>query len=217
MKAPGFETVVQPVRLEVAQRKEIDVVLAPGKTTQVINVQASTLQLDTQNSTLSNLRTETAVKNLPLNSRNFAQLMGLAAGVAPAQSEITGTVALSAARGSTSYSVNGLRLEENHYLLDGISDNENHNGLGIVLFPPLDAVEEFREETSVPDARFGRGGGGTVNLIFKSGTNQFHGDLFEFLRNSDLDARNFFDKSRPGFKMNQFGGTIRLSRTLRLE
>jgi hypothetical protein len=208
VKAPGFDTVVQHVRLEVAQRKEIDVVLAPGKTTQVINVQASTMQIDTQNSTLSNLRTETAVKNLPLNGRNFAQLMGLAAGVAPAQSEITGTVALSAVRGSTSYSVNGLRLEENHYLLDGISDNENHNGLGIVLFPPLDAVEEFREETSVPDARFGRGGGGTVNLIFKSGTNQFHGDMFEFLRNSDFDARNFFDRNLPGFKMNQFGGTI---------
>jgi hypothetical protein len=208
VSAPGFGTVVQPVRLEVAQRKEIDVVLAPGKTTQVINVKASTLQLDTQNSTLSNLRTATAVKNLPLNSRNFAQLMGLAAGVAPAQSEITGTVALSAVRGSTSYSVNGLRLEENHYLLDGISDNENHNGLGIVLFPPLDAVDEFREETSVPDARYGRGGGGTVNLIFKSGASQFHGDLFEFLRNSDLDARNFFDQNLPGFKMNQFGGTI---------
>ena len=61
---------------------------------------------------------------------------------------------------------------------------------------------------SLRRARFGRGGGGTVNLIFKSGTNQFHGDLFEFLRNSDLDARNFFDKNRPGFKMNQFGATI---------
>jgi len=80
--------------------------------------------------------------------------------------------------------------------------------LGIILFPPLDAVEEFREETSVPDARFGRGGAGTVNLIFKSGTDQFHGDLFEFVRNSDFDARNFFDKNLPGFKMNQFGGTI---------
>jgi hypothetical protein len=208
VEVPGFGTVVQHVRLEVAQRKEIDVVLAPGQTKQVINVQASTMQIDTQNSTLSNLRTETAVKNLPLNSRNFAQLMGLAAGVAPAQSEVTGTVALSAVRGSTSYSVNGLRLEENHYLLDGIGDNENHNGLGIILFPPLDAVEEFREETSVPDARFGRGGGGTVNLVFKSGTDQFHGDMFEFVRNSDFDARNFFDKNLPGFKMNQFGGTI---------
>ena len=208
VKVPGFDTVVQHVRLEVAQRKEIDVVLAPGKTTQVINVQESTMQIDTQNSTLSNLRTQTAVRNLPLNSRNFAQLLALAAGVAPAQSQITGTVALSAVRGSTSYSVNGLRLEENHYLLDGISDNENHNGLGIVLFPPLDAVEEFRVETSVADARFGRGGGGTVNLVFKSGTDQFHGDLFEFLRNSDLDARNFFDKNLPGFRMNQFGGTI---------
>jgi len=101
-KAPGLQALIQHIRLEVAQRKEIDVVLAPGKTTQIVNVQASTLQLDTQNSTLSNLRTSTAVKNLPLNSRNFAQLMSLAAGVVPAQSEVVGTVALSAVRGSTS-------------------------------------------------------------------------------------------------------------------
>jgi len=117
------------------------------------------------------------VKNLPLNSRNFAQLMGLAAGVTPAQSQIVGTVTLSAVRGSVSYSVNGLRLEENHFLLDGISDSENHNGLGIALYPPLDAIEEFRQENSVADARYGRGGGGQVNLIFKSGTSHFHPGL----------------------------------------
>ncbi len=208
VELPGFTTVVEPVRLEVAQRVAVDVTLVVGKSRQTITVQATTTLLQTETSTLSNLLTETAVKNLPLNIRNFAQLMGLAAGVTPAQSQIVGTVALSAVRGSTSYSVNGLRLEENHILLDGISDSENHNGLGIVLYPPLDAVEEFREETSVADARYGRGGGGTVNLVFKSGTDRFHGDLFEFLRNSALDARNFFDQKLPGFKMNQFGGTL---------
>jgi hypothetical protein len=206
--APGFAPVVQNLRLEVAQRASVDVSLKPGAVKEVVNVEAAAAEVSADTSTLSNLRTETSVKNLPLNGRNFAELMGLTAGVTPAQSQITGSIPLSQVRGETGYSVNGLRLEDNHFLLDGISDNENHNGLGIILFPPLDAVQEFREETSVPDARYGRGGGGTVNLVFKSGTEQFHGDIFEYLRNSDLDAKNYFDKSKPPFHMNQFGGTL---------
>jgi hypothetical protein len=205
----GFNTERERLTLEVAQRAAISFVLSPGSTSNTVDVVATAAQLETESSSLSNVRTETAVENLPLDGRNFANLMGLAAGATPAQTQITGQMALSEVRGATGYSVNGLRMEENHILLDGISDSENHNGLGIVLFPPLDAVEEFREETSVPDARFGRGGGGTVNLVFKSGTSQFHGELFEYLRNSDLDARNFFDKSTIApFKNNQFGGTF---------
>ncbi len=205
--APGFAELVEHVRVEVSQRASLDFQLVPGDLQQAVTVQASAAQLTTETSTLSSLRSERAVQNLPMNGRNFAELMGLAAGVVPAQSQLTGAAPLAQARGETGYSVNGLRMEDNSFLLDGISDRENHNGLGIVLFPPMDAVQEFREETSVPDARFGRGGG-TVNLIFKSGTEQIHGDAFEYLRNSDLDARNFFDTQKPGFRMNQFGGTI---------
>ncbi|MGD0620559.1 MAG: TonB-dependent receptor, partial [Bryobacteraceae bacterium] len=207
VEQPGFAKVIQHVHLEVGQRASITLILSPGKASETVNVEANAAFLGTETSTLSNLRTEHAVENLPLDGRNFAELVDLSAGVSPAQSQVS-TVALSAVRGETSYSVNGLRPEENNYLLDGISDTENHNGLGIVLFPPLDAVEEFREETSGADARYGRGGGGTINLVFKSGTDQFHGDLFEFLRNSDLDAKNFFDKRKPPFKMNQFGVTF---------
>src|SRR5215471_16533101 len=76
------------------------------------------------------------------------------------------------------------------------------------MYPPIDAVQEFRMETSAADARYGHGGGGTVNLVIKSGTSGYHGVLFEFLRNSTIDARNFFDQSKPGFRMNQFGGTF---------
>lgn len=204
----GFAKLTQRVHLEVGQRAAITVVLDPGKASEEVTVQSEAPLLGTETSTLSNVRTDTAVQDLPLNGRNFAELLDLSTGVVSAQSQVS-TVALTALRGMTSYSVNGLRPEENNYLLDGISDSENHNGSGIVLFPPLDAVEEFREETSVADARYGRGGGGTVNLIFKSGTSQFHGDVFEFLRNSVLDARNRFDSSAiPPFKMNQFGGTL---------
>ena len=207
-EAPGFSATIERLHLEVAQKATLDVTLTLGATQQTVEVQATAPLLEAETSTLSNVRTETAVKNLPLNGRNFAELMGLTAGVVDAHTQLTGTLALSAARGETSYSVNGLRPEENHFLLDGISDNENHNGLGVILFPPVDAVQEFRQETSVPDARYGHGGGGTVNLVFKSGTEQYHGDLFEFLRNSDFDASNFFDKTRPAFRMNQFGATF---------
>lgn len=205
----GFKSAKEHLTLEVGQRAALEISMSPGDTSQTVDVEATAALLETESTTLSNVRTETAVENLPLDGRNFANLMGLTDGATPAQTQITGQMALSEVRGATGYSVNGLRMEENHILLDGISDSENHNGLGIVLFPPLDAVEEFREETSVPDARYGRGGGGTVNLVFKSGTNQFHGEAFEYLRNSDFDARNFFDKSTIApFKNNQFGGTF---------
>jgi hypothetical protein len=111
-------------------------------------------------------------------------------------------------RGETNYSVNGLRAEENHFLIDGIGNNENHVGLSVVVYPPVDAVQEFRMETSAADARYGYGGGGTVNLVIKSGSSAYHGDVFEFFRNSDLDARNFFDVYKPAFRMNQFGATF---------
>jgi hypothetical protein len=185
----------------------VTIVLNPGTVTDSVTVESAAPLLGTETATLSNVRDETAVANLPLNGRNFAELMGLTAGVVSAQQQAA-SVPLTALRGMTSYSVNGLRPEENNYLLDGISDTENHNGAGIVLYPPLDAVQEFREETSVPDARFGRGGGGTVNLVFKSGTGQFHGEAFSFVRNSTLDSRNFFDTSKPAFRMNQFGATL---------
>ncbi|MGH9351173.1 MAG: carboxypeptidase regulatory-like domain-containing protein, partial [Terriglobia bacterium] len=208
VEAHGFAKAAEHIRLDVAQRVEVDVVLSVGSTMQSVTVKGASVLLGTETSTLSNLRTATAIKNLPLNGRNFSKLMDLAAGVMPAQSELRGNLPIAEARGPTANSVNGLRYQENNFLLDGIYDNDNHNGYGIIIYPPLDAIEEFREETSVADARYGRGGGGTVNLIYKSGTKNFHGDLFEFLRNSGMDARNFFDQSIPELRMNQFGGTL---------
>ena len=210
VEATGFQKTVQRGRLSVAQRLAVDFTLELGALTQVVNVRSAATRLETETSTLSSLQTETAIRNLPLNGPNFAQLMGLAPGVTPAQTQagIGGSVPITMKRGITAYAVNGLRLEYNAYLVDGILNNENHNGFGILIFPPIDAVEEFRQETSVADARFGRGGGGTVNLIYKSGTRHFHGDVFEFLRNDALDARNFFDQGKPEFRRNQFGGTL---------
>ncbi len=210
VEVAGFDKFTKRVDLNVAQRVSLDFDLQVASAAQAVDVQATAgaLQAESETSTLSNLRNETEVRNLPLNGRNFAQLMGLAAGVMPAESEMTGNNPIIVKRGVTAYAMNGSRLEENQFLIEGIYDNDNHNGLGILLFPPLDAIDEFRVETSVADARFGRSGGGTTNIIYKSGTNRYHGDLFEFFRNSALDARNFFDKRIPEFRMNQYGATL---------
>jgi Carboxypeptidase regulatory-like domain len=207
-EASGFGKVQEQVRLEVGQRIAADAVLTVGQDTQTVTVEATNQLLESETSTVSNLRTEEAVKDLPLNGRNFAELLGLGAGVVPAQTQIA-SVPYAQQRGPSSYAFNGLRYQENRLLLDGIGDNENHNGLGVVIFPPIDAVQEFSEETTDADARYGRGNAGTINLIYKSGTNRYHGEVFEFLRNSALDAKNYFDTAaKPGFKMNEFGATF---------
>lgn len=207
-EASGFGKVREGVRLEVGQRAAADAILTVGQNTQTVTVEATNELLESETSTVSNLRTEEAVKDLPLNGRNFAELLGLGAGVVPAQTQIA-SIPYAQQRGPSSYAFNGLRYQENRLLLDGIGDNENHNGLGVVIFPPIDAVQEFSEETTDADARYGRGNGGTINLIYKSGTNHYHGEVFEFLRNSALDARNYFDTAaKPGFRMNEFGATF---------
>ena len=208
-ESAGFGRVQEHVRLEVGQRVAADAVLVVGSaSTQTVTVEATNELLESETSTVSNLRTEEAVKDLPLNGRNFAELLGLGAGVVPAQTQIV-SIPYTQQRGPSSYAFNGLRYQENRLLLDGIGDNENHNGLAVVIFPPIDAVQEFSEETTDADARYGRGNAGTINLIYKSGSNQYHGEVFEFLRNSALDARNYFDTAgKPGFRMNEFGATF---------
>jgi hypothetical protein len=207
--ADGFGGFEQHVQLEVAQRMEVNAVLNVGAAAvESVEVNASAAQFDTETATISNLRTEEAVHNLPLNGRNFAELLGLGAGVVPGQSQLAGSIPYAQQRGPTAYAINGQRLTDNRFLLDGIGDNENHNGLGVVIFPPIDAVEEFREQTTDADARYGRAAGGVINLVFKSGTSQFHGEVFNFLRNSSLDAKNYFDSRKPSFRMNSFGGTL---------
>jgi hypothetical protein len=208
VEAPSFSKVVEHARLEVGQRLAVDIVLAAGAAAETIEVQDTDAVLETESSTVSNLRTEEAVKDLPLNGRNFAELVGLGAGTVPAETQIT-SVPYTMQRGETSFALNGLRYQENRLLLDGIGDNENHNGLAVVIFPPIDAIQEFSEDIADADARYGRGNGGTINLIFKSGTDKFHGNVFEFLRNTSLNARNYFATGiKPPLRENQFGGTF---------
>src|SRR5579863_1418204 len=144
--APGFNTSVQHVHLAVAQRLSADTTLEIAAAAQSIEVQSTTVQFDTETATISNLRTEEAVHNLPLNGRNFAELLGLGAGVVPGQSQLAGTIPYAQQRGPTAYAINGQRLTDNRFLLAGVGDNENHNGLGVSIFVRIDAVEEYREE-----------------------------------------------------------------------
>jgi hypothetical protein len=208
VEAPGFSKVAEHVRLEVGQRVSADAALAIGTAAETIEVQTNSELLETETSSVSNLRTEEAVKDLPLNGRNFAELLGLGAGVIPAQTQLV-SVPYTQQRGPSSYAFAGLRYQENRLLLDGIGDNENHNGLAVVIFPPIDAIQEFSEETTDADARYGRGNGGTINLVFKSGTARYHGEVFEFLRNSALNAKNYFaTAAKPPLRQNEFGGTF---------
>jgi hypothetical protein len=209
IESPSFKGVLKHVSLEVAQRISVNANLALGGASDSVEVESTTVQFDTDTSTVSNIRTEQAVHDLPLNGRNFAELLGLGAGVVPGQSQLSGGIPYVQQRGPSSYAINGQRMTDNRFLLDGIGDNENNNGLGVIIFPPIDAVEEFREETTDADARYGRASGGIINVVFRSGTNQYHGEVFEFFRNSALDAKNYFDTgAKPGFRMNSFGATF---------
>src|SRR5262249_3896768 len=143
--AAGFEKVARRLRLDVNQRAELNIDLQVGAVAQSVEVKDIVPILQTETSTLSNLRTEKAIKDLPLNGRNSALLIGLARGAMPAQSQNSGSP-ITMKRGIRGYAVNGARLEDNNFLLDGINNNENHNGLGILIFPPLEAVEQFRVE-----------------------------------------------------------------------
>ncbi|MCA2962404.1 MAG: TonB-dependent receptor [Acidobacteriaceae bacterium] len=210
VEAGGFERAARSLQLAVSERVSLDFQLKVGSVNTTVDVVATAAVLQTESATLSNLRGERQIKDLPLNGRNFANLIGLAAGAMPAQTQTLGSP-ITMKRGVTGFALNGQRFQDNNFLLDGINNNENHNGLGILIFPPIEAVEEFRIESSVANAQFGRGGGGTVNLTFKSGGRDYHGGLFHFLRNSAFDARNFFDAAvaqKPPFKLNQFGGFV---------
>ena len=210
---PGFTKVIEHVRLEVGQRETADIALTVGANAETIEVQDTGAVLETESSSVGNLRTEEAVRDLPLNGRNFNELFSLGAGVIPTTTQSV-SIPYTQQRGPSYFAINGSRPQENRTLLDGIGDQENHNSM-TALFPPIDAIQEFSEETQDADARYGRGNGGTINAVIKSGTEHYHGDVFEFLRNTALDARNDFNIATPGptgqkaaLRQNEFGATF---------
>src|SRR5215469_2951062 len=208
VEAPGFSRMVQTLNLDVDQHARLDFALKPGQLTETVTVESNAAMLDTQSSELGNVRTTQAINDLPLNGRNFVMLTYLAPGTSSSGTGYTMARGASNQLGLQGVSVNGVRNGDNVYIFDGIHAQDNEYG-AMILLPPQDAIQEFKMQNSGRDATTGRAGGGLINLVTKSGGNDFHGTAFEFFRNSDLDARNFFDPQQiPAFHQNQFGASL---------
>src|SRR5215471_3302720 len=205
----GFEkTIQQNVEVGVNQAVKVDLVLKVGSATETVEVTSAPALLQTEQSSLGTIETERRISELPLNGRNFIQLAYLGPGANSGQTgtNVSGGV-FENERANEAISVNGLRVSNNNFLLNGVDNNEFGLG-GVVVLPPPDAIQEFRTEENSMSAEFGRGGA-AVNVVLKSGTNRVHGGAYEFIRNDVLDARNYFasppPSPKPGFKRNQFG------------
>ena len=206
---PGFKkAVTPPVDLDVQQRIALNITLQVGQISESVEVTAATPLLETETSELGQVVDNKRMANLPLNGRNFAQLALLTAGTAPSEPGARD-------EGGFGFSANGARSLQNNFLLDGVDNNSNLpdllNETNYVIQPSVEAIEEFKVQTNAYSAEFGRGNGAIINATIKSGTNQFHGSAYEFLRNEKLDAKNFFDDPNSPiapYKQNQFGFTI---------
>ena len=207
----GFERVTHThVTVDVQQRVLLDLVLPAGSTTETVVVTEEPPTLQTQDASVGQVIEERSINNLPLNGRNFTFLAQLSPGVTQNQQDTRGLGA------SGSFAANGLRPAQNNYLLDGLDNNSNLvdflNGTAYAINPPIDALQEFKIQTSDYSAELGRSAGAVLNATSKSGTNEFHGDAWEFLRNDKLDAANFFENAnnlkKGEYRQNQFGATI---------
>src|SRR5438132_6041815 len=208
---PGFRSVSRRgLRLAVGQNAVVDVKLDVGQVANNVEVVADANPINLTSAALSGLVNDKEIRDLPLNGRSFQQLALVQPGVTAASaagSEVVG--------GRTpKISINGARPEQNNFLLDGTDINNIYNktpgSVGGVLLG-VEAVREFQVLTNAYSAEFGRSAGGVINAVTRSGENTIHGSAFEFLRNSALDAKNFFDPLSnpiPPFKRNQFGATV---------
>lgn len=209
----GFKTVtVSNIHLGVDQKLRIDLRMEVGAVTEAITIEAEAPLVQTSSSELGTTVVREQIETLPLNGRNFVSLTRTIPGVLrpPPGANIDGAGSL-AWRAGSGFSANGQRARDNNYLLDGVDNNETWLQT-VVLFPSVDAIDEFKIQTSTYSAEFGRSLGGVVNLQIRSGSNSFRGNLFEFHRNDALDANNFFNnragRPKPDFKQHQFGGTL---------
>ena len=208
----GFQTAQQKdVKLQTDQQLEVNFALVPGNVTQTIDVSASAVAVETTTPSLGQVINSQQVAELPLNGRDFVQLATLAPGTTQETNPNSffngGPSSEVSARGSYSLSVGGSRASSTDWLLDGNDNNELTAG-GIAILPSIDAIQEFKVLTFTYSAEYGTRAGPTVLVTTKSGTNQIHGSLFEFFRNTDLDARSYFASTREQFNLNQFGGAV---------
>jgi hypothetical protein len=210
--ASGFQsTESKDLQLHVDEARELDFTVTPATVVTTVNVSSAAVAVETANPSLGQVITSQQVAQLPLNGRDFVQLATLTAGATsetnPNSFFTSGSDSEVAARGSYSLSVGGSRPNSTDWLLDGVDNNELTAG-GIGIFSSIDDIQEFKVLTYTYSAEFGTRAGPTVLVSTKSGTNDFHGSLFEFVRNTNLDAKADFDTTTPKFNLNQFGGSI---------
>ena len=205
--ATGFKKFqAKGVVLDVAQKARVDVTMQVGATsTEIVVEGTSVAQVETQSSELTGTVTGKEISQLELNGRNFTQLATLTPGVSNQTGQDEGTVGV---YGSVSFSMNGGRVEYNNWELDGGDNMDNGSNGTLNVYPSIDAIAEFKVLTSNYGAQYGRNGSGTVEVETKSGTNRFHGDVYEFVRNDDFNARNYFNSTVPEYKKNDYGYTI---------
>ncbi len=200
--------------LKVNDQLRVDIALTVGNVKEEMTIAADSVQVETESTQLGDVIDSKKMLALPLNGRSYLDLLGLQAGVAPSGSVTIGGNSGTGARPVSGYlenagnvSVNGQRETANAFLVNGGDVSEGRN-LGAGLVPNLDSVEEFRLITNSFDAEYGKFSGAVMNAITKSGTNGFHGDVFEFLRNDKMDARNFFTSQKSELRQNQFGFAV---------
>ena len=206
VSAPKFAEYARAgLSLEVSRTVRVDVQLQVAKEKDVVTVTGTAAAVDSGSNVIGNVVTGRELVDLPLNGRNFTQLGLLQPGVAPL------TAGLAEAGGSLragqAYAVNGQRPESNNYLLDGVTNVNRVDG-GYALRTPVDAIQEFRILTETAPAEYGGTAGATTTVVTRSGGNDLHGTVYEFLRNDAVDARNFFAASTEPLKQNQFGATL---------
>lgn len=210
--ASGFATQIQQnVVLNVQQRLRLDFSLQVGSVNQTAEVSGQPPQLETETASLGDVVAAQQVEELPLNGRRYTDLAELSTGVAKVtEGPVNGGSTPTNGNAGGSFSVNGMRGDQNNFILDGIDNNSNDNG-DVAILSSVDAIAEFKIQTSNYSPEFGRSGGAVINASTKSGTNGFHGSAWEFLRNDALDSRGYFespDQPKAPYKQNQFGATL---------
>lgn len=221
VQQPGFKLYRQTgLVLDVNSALVVNVTMQVGQVQETITVSSATLQVETANTQMGEVIEGKRMTQVPLVSRSYTDLLALQPGVISSASGISGAYAgqfqsagfalpsVSGSLNSGAVSVNGMREASNGFILNGATVQESGFG-GTAVIPNLDSIDEFRILTNNFDAEYGNYSGGQINVVTKSGTNDYHGSLFEFLRNTNLDAANYFDQGRRGaYHQNEFGGTI---------
>jgi hypothetical protein len=204
--APGFQTTSQEnVHLDIQQRLNIVLTLKPGAASESVTVSAEAPLEQTQDAAVGQVISAQTINDTPLNGRNWVYIAQLTAGVSPPFGNTRGS-------GTGDFLANGQNAEQNNFILDGVDNNTNLidflNGSSYVMRPPPDALAEFSLQTSDFSAEFGHSAGAVLNASIKSGTNQIHGDVWEYFRNTNLDAQNWNAQTKGPYHQNQFGGTL---------